>query len=200
MTGSPPEPAGYRPSGVEERLVAATERIAQAIRVMRGAAAYAAAISPAQLSLLEILERSPAHRRRVSALAAELDLTPATVSDAVSALRRKKLAMSVALAGRGHRLDLTDEGRDVLRRTQGWAAPLAVSFAARPREQQEAALATLLDVIADLQRKGVVTVARMCTTCRFFDRSGPVPRCALVDVPLPPAALRVDCPEHESVA
>lgn len=200
MTGSRPEPAGYRHSGVEERLVAATERIAQAIRVMRSAAAYSAGLSPAQLSLLEILERAPAQRRRVSVLAAELDLTQATVSDAVSALRRKNLVTSANLAGRGRRLDLTDAGRDVLARTHGWAAPLAASFAARPAAQQEAALETLLDVVADLQRQGVVTVARMCTTCRFFDRSGPVPRCALVDAPLPPAALRVDCPEHQSVA
>ena len=199
MTGSP-LPRAREGFALEDRLVAATERLAQAIRVMRGGAAYRAGLSPAQLSLLEILERAPAGRRRVSALAAELDLTQATVSDAVSALRRKRLATSVPVAGRGGRLDLTESGREVLRETQGWEAPLAAAFESRPRAEQETALAVLLDVIADLQRAGVVTVSRMCTTCRFFDRAGEVPRCALVDAPLPPAALRVDCAEHEGVA
>jgi DNA-binding MarR family transcriptional regulator len=180
--------------------VAAAERLGQAIRVLRGGAAYRAGLSGAQLSALEILERAPAARRRVSALAAELDLTQATVSEAVGALVRKGLATAVPAGGRSRRLDLTVAGRRVLEEAADWADPLAAAFGARSVEQQETTLAALLDVIADLQRAGVITVSRMCVTCRYFDRSGPVPRCALVDAPLPPAALRVDCPEHESVA
>lgn len=191
-TGSSPELAG--------KLVAATERIAQAARGLRASAAYDAGLSPVQLNLLEILRNAPEERRRVSALAAELDLTAATVSDAVSALRRKGLITSTGLGGRVRRLDLTDAGREMLDRTRGWSAPLAASFGSLQVAQQEALLAALLDVIAHLQRAGIVTVARMCTTCRFFERTQPVPRCGLLDAPLPPAALRVDCPEHEAAS
>jgi hypothetical protein len=52
---------------------------------------------------------------------------------------------------------------------------------------------------------GVVGVARTCPTCRFF-RSTAEPNvaasnhCALLDMPLRPGDLRLDCPEHEPAA
>ncbi|MDX8051675.1 hypothetical protein SK571_19980 [Lentzea sp. BCCO 10_0798] len=63
-------------------------------------------------------------------------------------------------------------------------------------------LHTVLRAIADLQRAGVVSVTHTCTTCRFFGRDEyPEPdaphHCHLLRIPLPLAALRTDCPEHE---
>jgi DNA-binding MarR family transcriptional regulator len=185
---------------LDARLAAALERVAQAVRVMRWDAAHAHGLSPAQLSVLVILAQAPARRRRVSALAAELDLTAPTVSDAVAALRRKGLVSSAPAGGRGQVLDLTEDGRRLLGDVARWDGPLLAAVASLPTAVKESALVAMLEVVADLQRSGVITVARMCTTCRFFRRTGDVPRCGLVGAPLPPAALRVDCPEHESVA
>ncbi len=198
VTGSPTE--GAEPASVAPRLlVAATERLAHAIRVLRWDAAYALGLSPTQLSVLETLDVAPAPRRRVGALAGELDLTAPTVSDAVATLRRKGLVEPAGPAGRGP-LALTTAGRDLLRSTPRWDAPLELALDDLPADRRDATYAAVLDVIGALQRAGVITVARTCTTCRFFDRSGGTPRCALLDAPLPPAALRLDCPEHEQVA
>lgn len=197
-----PQPG--RLPALDDRLAAAFERLAQATRVMRWDAAYAHGLSPVQLTLLDLLGSAPPGRRRVSALAAEVDLTPPTVSDAVAALRRKGLVTATPAFGRGHLLDLTDGGRDVLQAVDRWDRPLLDALTAVPVEAKETTLVTLLEAIAGLQRAGVVTVARMCTTCRFFEQGGSadgtgpgVPHCGLLDAPLPPQALRVDCPEHE---
>lgn len=196
VTGSTTEGAG--PGSVAPRLLAAaTERLAHAVRALRWEAAYALGLSPTQLSVLEMLDVLPEPRRRVGALAGELDLTAPTVSDAVAALRRKGLVGSAA--GRGA-LGLTPAGRDLLRSTPRWDAPLELALDDLPADRRDATYAAVLEVIGALQRAGVITVARTCTTCRFFDRATDTPRCALLDAPLPPAALRLDCPEHEHAA
>jgi hypothetical protein len=63
----------------------------------------------------------------------------------------------------------------------------------------------LMELAGSLQRSGLITVARMCVTCRFLRREvrpgEAFPHhCGLLDVPLGGSNLRVDCPEHEAVA
>ncbi|HEX2098039.1 MAG TPA: hypothetical protein VHF46_03175 [Rubrobacteraceae bacterium] len=62
----------------------------------------------------------------------------------------------------------------------------------------------LMNFIASLQRAGIITVARICVTCRFFLRdehlnSDSPHHCTLLAAPLAGSDLRVDCPEHELV-
>ncbi|WP_144440539.1 hypothetical protein [Limnochorda pilosa] len=70
-----------------------------------------------------------------------------------------------------------------------------------PRRQREGLLQGLLELIAALNRAGVITVARTCLTCRFFEPAAPsgsgVHRCRLLEKPLAAEDLRVDCPDHE---
>jgi Mn-dependent DtxR family transcriptional regulator len=55
-----------------------------------------------QLQRLRRIRTEPRHRRRVTALAAELDVKGPTVSDAVAALRRKRLIETGAAPAVGH--------------------------------------------------------------------------------------------------
>jgi hypothetical protein len=59
-----------------------------------------------------------------------------------------------------------------------------------------------MHLIAALQNVGIITLARMCRTCRFFrpdHHPGGAPHhCALLDKPLAERELRLDCPEHEA--
>jgi DNA-binding MarR family transcriptional regulator len=181
---------------VAERLTAALDRLGQALRVMRADAAYRAGVSPVQAAIMEHLTAGP---RTVTDLARRLDLTAPTVSDAVLALRRKALVEIVVLPGRGKPHVLTAAGRALVEQLTEAQAPLLAAATCLDGPTQEAALEATLRIIGSLQRAGVVTVARTCTTCRFF-RDGDAPRCQLLDIDLPPAALRVDCPEHEPAA
>ncbi len=192
------------PPDVDAKLVAALERVGQALRVQMWDKAKQHGLSPTQLQVLLRLASDPPARRRIGVLAGELDVTHPTVSDAVAVLRRKglvdrdpssrKAALSLSARGRAVAAGLADWDQ----RTRQQLADLAVG-------DKHATLRLMLDLIAGLQRSGAITVARMCVTCRFFRRdahpNSPVPHhCALVDAPLGSSELRIDCAEHEPQA
>jgi DNA-binding MarR family transcriptional regulator len=196
-------PPGSR--DVDQKLATALERVSQAIRVQLWDSAKAHGLTPTQLQVLLLLAYPPHQRRRVGVLAAELDLTQPTVSDAVAALRRKGLIdrEQVGSNPRMAVLSLSARGAELAQTLEGWDIAMRNVLAESPATQKAEALRLLLDLIAGLQRAGVVTVARMCVTCRFFrqDAHGPERHhCALLDLPLAPPDLRVDCPEHERAA
>ena len=79
------------------------------------------------------------------------------------------------------------------------------ALAETPFERREQALLLLLDVIGRLQSAGAISVARICTTCRYFrpeahDDPAAPHHCALLDAPLRRTQLRVDCGDHALAA
>jgi DNA-binding MarR family transcriptional regulator len=189
---------------LDRKLLAALERIGQAQRVLQWDQAKRHGLTPIQLQLLVRIGSEPRHRRRVTALAAELDVSGPTVSDAVAALRRKRLVESGPAPAdrRATQLELTERGRKLAGELNAWQERIASRLPAVAGEDKAAALGMLLDLIGELQRERVITVARMCTTCRFFARDAhpgePLRHhCRLLDAPIGQADLRVDCPEHQ---
>jgi DNA-binding MarR family transcriptional regulator len=192
------------PPDIDAKLVAALERVGQALRVQMWDRAKEHGLSPTQLQVLLRLAIDPPARRRVGVLASELDVTHPTVSDAVAVLRRKGL-VDRGPGSRRAGLSLSSRGRAVAGRLTDWDQRTRRQIADLPVADKHAALRVLLDLIAGLQRSGVITVARMCVTCRFFrreaHRNSPRPHhCALVDAPMDSGELRVDCAEHEPQA
>lgn len=188
---------------LDSKLAAALERVGHAMRVLLWEQAKAHKLSPMQVQLLLRVAHEPVPRRRVGALAAELDVKAPTVSDAVAALQRKGLVTTETLEGdrRGSRLELTDPGRTVVAALTDWQAPVTDRLATVPDAAKADALGLLVELMGHLRETGVISVARTCPTCRFFRRSPAAPHyCALLDAPLPLADLRVDCPEHEPLA
>jgi len=193
-------PAGAPPD-VDAKLVAALERVGQALRVQMWDKAKQHGLSPTQVQVLLRLTTDPPARRRIGVLAAELDVTHPTVSDAVAVLRRKGLVDRDA-ASRRAALSLSPRGRALADELADWDQRTREQFAAVLAADKQTTLRLLLDLIAGLQRSGAITVARMCVTCRFFRRdahpaSAQLHHCALVDVPMGAGDLRVDCAEHE---
>ncbi|PRY39481.1 MarR family winged helix-turn-helix transcriptional regulator [Umezawaea tangerina] len=188
---------------LDRRLADAVERLGHGLRSLAQRSARAQGLSPLQQQVVLALAGQPAARREVNALAAEFDVTTPTMSDAVGALERKLLlARSPSSDGRRRLLTLTAQGEVVARELATWDEPLLTALAKLPVEDRATTLDTLLHLIGDLHRRGVVSVARMCTTCRFFspdvhpDPAAPH-HCNLLRTPLPLAELRTDCPEHE---
>jgi DNA-binding MarR family transcriptional regulator len=189
---------------LDDKLAAALERTSQALRVLLWDQAKRHGLSPIQVQLVLRLAGEPAERRRVGVLARELDVTAPTVSDAIAALKGKRLVRAGAAPGdrRGLQLQLTGRGRTLASRLATWQDVLTQELRGLPDADKASTLGVLLELIGALQRQGVVTVARMCTTCRFFARDAHPGRplrhhCRLLDAPLGEAELRVDCAEHE---
>jgi DNA-binding MarR family transcriptional regulator len=191
---------------VDAKIVAALERLGQVFRNLLRERAQEYGLSPIQAQFLVYLLYHDVELRRVSQLAREFDLTQATVSAAVDSLEAK------GLVGREHwpedgrvmTLRLSTAGELVAAELSPWADAIKEHLDLGSSEEKEVVMRFLMRLIGSLQESGVITVARMCVTCRFFQRDAhPVTRsphhCRLLDVPLGGLDLRVDCPEYEHV-
>lgn len=192
-------------SDLDSKIVAALERLAHVLRTLLWEEAVKNNLSPIQIQSLLYLRTHPEEFCRVGQLAQEFSLTPATVSDAISSLEEKGLLerRPHLQDGRVFRLRLTEKGRQLVeKKLSRWAEVLHEQLAHFPEEEKANALKFLLELIEALYRAGVITVARICLTCRFFRThvhkgSSSPHHCALMDKPLAESELRVDCPEHE---
>jgi DNA-binding MarR family transcriptional regulator len=205
VSHEPGLPPGSR--DLDTKLVAALERVGQALRVELRQGAAQEGLTPTQAQILLRLASERPLRRRVGALATAFDVRQPTISDAVAALERKGLVARRRdrADARAATLRLTGPGRAVADRLGAWHERARAELRRLPRQAREGSLTLLLDLIAGLQRADIVGVARTCPTCRFFrfDAHPHAPRphhCALLEVPLGPADLRLDCPEHEQRA
>lgn len=205
MSGSVFDPA-FQHGDVDKKIVAALERLSQVFRRLLQEKAQERDLSPIQARFLIHLLHHDVALRRVSQLAREFGLTQATVSDAVASLEAKGLLDRERWPDdrRIITLRLTREGERVATELSSWANPLAEHMRGFPAEEKEAVIRFLMGLITSLQRSGVISVARMCVTCKFFrpdvhPGSEAPHHCALLDTPLAGSDLRIDCPEHELV-
>jgi DNA-binding MarR family transcriptional regulator len=204
--GSVFEPSSQH-GDVDKKVVASLERLSQAFRVLLQEEAQRQSLSPIQARFLVHLLHHDDELGRVGRLAAEFSLSRATVSEAVGTLEAKGLVRREPWPrdGRVATLRLTPEGEEVAVGLSGWANVVEEQLESFAPGEKEAVMRFLMRLISALQGAGVITVARMCMSCRFF-RPDAYPRsvsphyCALLDLPLSGADLRTDCPEHEPVA
>ncbi len=191
---------------VGKKLVAALERLGQALRMLIWEQAQAHGLSPIQIQVLIFLLHHDGRLARVTQLAREFGLTAPTVSDAISALENKGLVTKdVAIDDRRSVvLKLTASGRRMADRLSEWAESLETATRSIPLEQRQVTLTSLMTLIEELQKNGIVSLTRMCLTCRFFAGNHSGSRephyCNLLKKPLAESELRIDCPEHEPIS
>ena len=192
---------------VDGKIVASLERLSQVFRLLLREEAQKRGLSPIQAQFLVHLLFHDVELRRVGRLAEEFDLTRATVSEAVGSLEGKGLIQRDPWPEdrRVVTLRLTPAGEKLAAELSTWANIVKEHLTASSSEEKEVVMRFLIRLIASLQKAGVITVARMCVTCRFFRRdahpgSDSPHHCALLDAPLAGSDLRVDCPEHELAA
>lgn len=185
----------------DARLLAALERICRVLRSRLQDAVLEIGVSPAQAQILIYLH-THGGRAYVGSLAAELGVGAPTASEAIRALEQRRF-----VARRRSRSDarrrtvvLTEAGRRRADRLASWPQPVAEAVATLPREEREAALCFLLDAIAELERRGLVSNLRMCRTCAYFAPAGGRYFCRLLQRPLVATELRLDCPDHRAAA
>lgn len=204
-------PAGHEDVG--QKLLSAVERLGRAIRAARQQVATEHGLSLLGTSVLELLARKGS--TTIGELAAELDVSQPTISDAVATLEGHGLVERTRSEsdGRVTVVSPTTDGAETGRRIAAELAPVLSGDQpgrsgpddGRPgdgvaRERRGLALEVLLEEILRLQRAGVITVNRSCLSCRHHQpqRGRSPARCLLLDADLAPEALRVDCPEHDA--
>ncbi|MDN5750871.1 MAG: MarR family winged helix-turn-helix transcriptional regulator [Pseudonocardia sp.] len=192
MVGEPPD--------LDGRLADAVERLGDAARAMLRRSAAADGLSPTQAQLLLRITSGSAPREGTGALAGWLEVSAPTVSDALRTLAVK------GMVERGQPPEprvwtATPRGLETARQLRHWRGPLLGALRRQATERKAEALASILQVIAELNVDGHISTARNCLTCRFFrgEQAGEG-WCTLLDTALSPATLRVDCPEHRAAA
>ena len=185
---------------LDRRLFAAVERLGRAVRAARQQLATRHQLSVLGVGVLEALaDRRP---RRVGDLAAELDISQPTASDAIATLRGKGLVERRRDPddGRSTILTLTADGAELATQIESDLAPLRSGDRSNAAARGPA-LRLLLGEIARLQADGIISVNRSCLTCHHYQSPKPPgpARCLLLDMELADTDLRVDCAEHEPV-
>ena len=187
----------------DTKTVQSLERLSRILRMPLWDVARESKLSPIQIQFLIYLAPHPDDQRRVSLLADEFGLTQATVSDAVRVLHEKRLVAKVpdAKDGRIIRLDLSAEGKDVVKQVEAWQAEIISRVEDFPSEQKKRALVVLMELIISLQHHHVINTARMCLACSNFRPNihlgdGAPHHCSLTDTPLGIEDLKIDCQHH----
>lgn len=184
---------------LDRRLFAAVERLGRALRAARRQLATRHGLSLLGVGMLETL--ADERPRRVGDLAAEIDISQPTASDALAALDRRGLVSRSRDPDdrRGTVVALTTAGADLAAEITTELAPLMAGDRADAADRG-AALHLLLGEIARLQAAGVISVNRSCLTCHHYERprGAHSARCLLLRADLAETELRVDCPEHAS--
>lgn len=187
---------------LDRRLAEALERLGSALRHADQRQADRVGLSALQFRLLRLVatEGSP---RRVGRMAAHLDVTQPTATDALGALAGKGLVQRHPDPDdqRAALVHLTPAGRCLVNDLAAPIDTLQPGLTGLEPADKATALTVALTLIADLYRRGVISTARTCLTCQHFrPHVHPLPdaphHCALLDLPLLPRQLQVDCPEH----
>ena len=176
------------------------ELIERLARIVSGAG-HSNAMKPAQWDPLRYVSRANRFSRTPGALTAYLGVTKGTVSQTLMSLERAGLVSKTIDAAdrRSVKLELTDAGRDRLRRDE--IARVQAMVDAMPeldRLRLDDALRQLLKTRLELEGGRAFG---LCRTCRHFaaDARGPAKHhCRLLDEPLADAEADEICYEQEA--
>jgi DNA-binding MarR family transcriptional regulator len=134
-------------------------------------------------------------------LAAEFNMTKATISDTVKTLEQKGLITKEYEQHdtRSYIIHLTKTGHETAKQTSLFAEHIQIPINKLDTSDKENFLLNLLDIIHHLNKSGIITIQRMCFTCQFYkaDKTGQEHFCNLLNTKLTDSDLRIDCPEHK---
>lgn len=184
---------------LESKIVAALERVSEAFRVLLWTESKQNSLSPIQIQILIFLLFQSREKCKVSYLAQEFNMTKATVSDSVKVLLKKGLIekQDHPEDTRSYLIALTASGKKMAEASSSFSLPIEKPLNTLTPEQKEVMLTSLLKLIKDLNKAGIITVPRMCYTCANYRSRSNGHFCNLLNTELADSEIRVDCPEHE---
>ncbi|WP_373517923.1 MarR family winged helix-turn-helix transcriptional regulator [Pricia sp.] len=189
----------YQNRNIEGKIVVALERISEAFRVLLWQEGKEHALTPIQLQLLLFIQFHSPEKCKVNYLAQEFNLTKPTVSETVRLLAIKKLIDKETdpIDTRSYSIYLTEKGKKIAAKCSSFAGALEKPIHTFSETQKEILYQSLLELIEKLNKAGIITVQRMCFSCRFYRPGKENDYCKLLEKKLCKPDLRVDCPEHE---
>lgn len=184
---------------IESKLVVALERISEAFRVMLWQHSKEQGLSPIQIQILIFCRYHDRSMCKVGYLAREFNMTKATVSDSVKVLQKKGLIGKEPEPqdNRSYGIIITPKGEQLLKQVAPFAGEMVTALKGLSSLEKTNMFSGLLRVIHHLNHQGIISIQRMCHTCRFYQRSLQGPYCNFLQQPLRDKDLRIDCPVYQ---
>ncbi len=182
------------------KIIAALERLSEGFRVLLWEKSKVLGISPIQIQILIFVHYHSDENCKVSFLAQEFNLSKPTVSEAVKSLEQKGMIerQTDSVDTRSHTIHLTAEGQAVVAQTEHFANPMLQGLAYVSAAEKSLLLEQLLRLIGQFQAAGIISLQRMCFSCRFYQPKNGDHFCQFLNKTLADAALRLDCREFEA--
>jgi len=179
---------------LEDKIVQSIDRIARAYRMLLWNFSKKYKLTPLQSQILLYIFNNPYEKIRIKTLTKEFGITQPTVSDSVKTLIRKGLILQEK-DGEDKRetlLKITFKGKGLAEELMKWMEPFKDTLKEFEEEDRSNLLFLLLNYIALLQKKGIISVAKICLTCIYFSNY----HCKLLNIPLTKKDLRINCPDY----
>lgn len=196
----------YNPASQEKstdlKIAFAIDKLSESLRNLIWTKYSKYKLSPIQIKFLIYLLYQSGSGRTVSNLAREFDLTKATVSDAIRSLENKSLL--VRKKGkedrRISRLTLTAKGTQTARSLSDFGSELLSSIKRIEKGKKTVLMRSLMDIIEGMHRQGIISVARICTTCGHFESAKASKgryKCKRVGKSMSEDDLKMNCRSHK---
>lgn len=190
----------YSDQSTEGKIVASLERISQAFRVLLWQESKKYSLTPLQLQILLFLYTQSEEKRKVSYLAGEFNVTKASMSETIKKLEQKGLIVKEdgSTDARSYIIHLAERGIEIAEDASGFAKEIYTPIAQLGRDEKKSLLLSLIKIIGHLNKREVVSVLRMCTTCSYYQPSVDenTDFCALLNQSFHHSEVRVDCQVH----
>lgn len=191
---------GIQNNQIEHRIIAGLERIAEVFRILLWEQGKKFRISPIQIQILIFLNTHSEEKCNVSYLAKEFNLTKATVSDVIQSLLRKGYITKRKSQsdGRSYGIELTYSGKTLYQKISNYTNELIKPIFRLSQNEKECFLENLINIIYELNQSGVISIQRMCFTCKYYKNEGKEHFCQFLGKPLRKNELRLDCPDYDT--
>ncbi|MEP0365971.1 MAG: MarR family winged helix-turn-helix transcriptional regulator [Cyclobacteriaceae bacterium] len=190
----------FQQQNVESKIIVSLERISEAFKVLLWEDSKTHGLTPIQVQILVFCLFHSPDKRKGKQLASELNVTKATISDAVKTLEKKGLiSKTIETDARSYIIELTSHGKNIAKNVSFFANPLHSPIERLSEAKKGVLLKSLLDLISNLQSAGIISINRMCLSCKHYEQRQEGHFCHLLQKKLSDQELRIDCSEYVAV-
>ena len=186
---------------LDKKIIIALERISEAYKVLLWEQSKIYGLSPIQIQIIIFIRYHKDEFSKVSYLSEEFNVTKATVSDTIKTLLKKEYIQKEPDPedSRSYRILLTQEGKKLADNVSTYPTPLLDAIQTTTPSQKKELYSSLLTTIKHLNRSDIISMNRMCFSCRHLKKDGRNYYCNFLKQSLQQEDLRMDCPEHQAV-
>lgn len=183
---------------LDKKIVIALERVSEAFKVLLWERSKAYGLSPIQIQVLIFIQHHSPETSKVGYLSDEFNVTKATISDTIKTLEKKEFIFKEQDVSdqRSYQILLTSKGKELVQKLTPYPSILEESIKRRTAEEKEVFYNSLLSLIHHLNISGIISIKRMCFSCKFLLKNENGFYCNFLEKPLAKHELRIDCPEH----